>query len=115
MWCSPAGTYNTTTKSHCSRSGSGSLVDSAPELRHHTNSAVVGEEQIRAVVLLQPSARKVLDLHHVRDVDNIEDAIKHITGTQPLLFKYQEQLWVKLDNTAHNYQSADAFQLLLQS
>jgi len=25
----------------------------------------------------------VLDLHRVQDADNIEDAIKHITGTQP--------------------------------
>jgi len=59
----------------------------------------------------------VLDLHRVQDADNIEDAVKRITGTQPLLFKFQEQLWVKLDNSATQVSAsciADAFQLLLQ-
>jgi len=59
----------------------------------------------------------VLDLHPVQDADNIQDAIKRIIGTQPLLFKYQEQFWVKLDNTAIQMSAsciADAFQLLLQ-
>ena len=62
----------------------------------------------------------VICVHTVQDADTVNDAIKMLTERgciQPVLFSYQQQHWIKLDNTAVVVNLscvADLFQLLLQ-
>jgi len=56
----------------------------------------------------------------LKNANTVKDAVKQLTDDgciQPLLFKYQDRLWLKLDHNAvpvNTSCAADAFELLVQ-
>ena len=56
----------------------------------------------------------------LKDANTVQDAVKHLTDAgciQPLLFRFQGRLWIKLDHDAVPVTescAADSFELLLK-